>query len=41
VALLSAHTELDRQTGLALVPGFETANGGIRVRLMRGMVGSS
>jgi putative N6-adenine-specific DNA methylase len=41
VALLSAHAELDRQTGLALAPAFETANGGIRVRLMRGVVGAS
>ena len=40
VALLSGHAELDRQTGLALAPAFETANGGIRVRLMRGVVGA-
>jgi len=40
VALLSAHAELDRQTGLALAPAFETANGGIRVRLMRGVIGA-
>ena len=41
VALLSAHAELNRQTGLALAPTFETANGGIKVRLMRGVVGAS
>jgi putative N6-adenine-specific DNA methylase len=38
VALLSAHAELERQTGLGLAPVFGTANGGIRVRLVRGAV---
>jgi putative N6-adenine-specific DNA methylase len=41
VAVLSAHAELDRQTGLALAPLFETTNGGIRVRLVLGLVGGS
>jgi len=35
VAMLTAHPELEHQTGLALEPSFETTNGGIRVRLMR------
>ena len=35
VAMLTAHPELEQQTGLALEPRFETTNGGIRVRLMR------
>ena len=38
VAFLSAHAELERQTGLALRTVFVTENGGIRVRLMRGRV---
>ena len=33
IALLSAHAELEAQTGLPFVPVLETANGGIRVRL--------
>lgn len=35
VAMLTAHAELEQQTGLALESSFETTNGGIRVRLMR------
>ena len=35
VAMLTAHPELEHQTGLALESAFETTNGGIRVRLMR------
>jgi putative N6-adenine-specific DNA methylase len=35
VAMLTAHPELEQQTGLALEPKFETSNGGIRVRLIR------
>lgn len=35
VAMLTAHAELEHQTGLALESSFETTNGGIRVRLMR------
>lgn len=38
LALLSAHAELDRQIGLELEPAFVTDNGGIRVRLMLGIV---
>lgn len=38
LALLSAHAELERQTGIALTPAFSTENGGIRVRLMHGVV---
>lgn len=38
VALLSSHMELERQTGLPLVPALATENGGIRVRLVRGVV---
>lgn len=41
VALLSTHAELEWQTGLALTPAFGTENGGIRVRLMWGVVGSA
>jgi len=40
VALLSTHAELERQTGLELAPAFSTENGGIRVRLMCGVVAS-
>src|SRR4029078_3029621 len=35
VAMLTAQSELERQTGLALESRFDTTNGGIRVRLMR------
>jgi putative N6-adenine-specific DNA methylase len=35
VAMLTAHPELEHQTGLALESAFATTNGGIRVRLMR------
>ena len=38
VAMLTAHSELERQTGLPLESRFETTNGGIRVRLMRARV---
>jgi putative N6-adenine-specific DNA methylase len=38
VAMLTAHPELEHQTGLALRPVLETTNGGIRVRLMRARV---
>ncbi|MBA3258799.1 MAG: hypothetical protein H0T68_04950, partial [Gemmatimonadales bacterium] len=38
IAFLSAHLELERQTGLPLEPRFATLNGGIRVRLMQGIV---
>jgi putative N6-adenine-specific DNA methylase len=38
VAMLTAHPELEHQTGLPLQPAFETTNGGIRVRLMRAPV---
>ena len=40
VALLSTHAELERQTGLELAQAFSTENGGIRVRLMCGVVAS-
>ena len=36
VAMLTAHPELERQTGSPLEPRFTTENGGLRVRLMRG-----
>jgi putative N6-adenine-specific DNA methylase len=39
IAFLSAHAELERQTGLPLAPRFDTENGGIRVRLVGGRVG--
>ncbi len=39
VGFLSAHAELDRQTGLDLETAFTTENGGIGVRLVRGLVG--
>ena len=35
IALLSAHADLDAQTGLPFEPVLETANGGIRVRLVQ------
>jgi putative N6-adenine-specific DNA methylase len=35
LAMLTAHPELEHQTGLPLESRFETTNGGIRVRLMR------
>jgi len=38
IAFLSAHAELERQTGLPLEPRFATLNGGIRVRLVQGTV---
>jgi putative N6-adenine-specific DNA methylase len=38
VAFLSAHPELERQTGLPLTSRFVTENGGIRVRLVQGRV---
>jgi 23S rRNA G2445 N2-methylase RlmL len=38
VALLSARTELARQTGLDLTTAFSTTNGGLRVRLLTGTV---
>lgn len=38
VALLSAERELERQVGLAFATGFETNNGGIRVRLVTAAV---
>lgn len=38
LALLSAHAELERQIALPLEPRFETLNGGIRVRLVQGLV---
>lgn len=38
VAMLSSHVELERQTGLPLAPVLATENGGIRVRLVRGVV---
>ncbi|HKT61800.1 MAG TPA: hypothetical protein VJQ46_17205 [Gemmatimonadales bacterium] len=38
VAMLTAHRELEHQTGLTLESKFETTNGGIRVRLTRGRV---
>ncbi len=38
VALLSARTELARQTGLELTTAFSTTNGGLRVRLLTGTV---
>ncbi len=38
VALLSARAELARQTALELTTGFSTTNGGLRVRLLTGMV---
>ena len=39
IAFLSAHAELERQTGLPLATKFDTENGGIRVRLVGGRVG--
>jgi putative N6-adenine-specific DNA methylase len=41
VALLTAHAELERQTGLDLSVRFTTDNGGIRVRMMQGGVASA
>jgi putative N6-adenine-specific DNA methylase len=38
VALLAAHPELERQTGLAWESKFEISNGGIRVRLVQARV---
>ncbi|HUR93010.1 MAG TPA: class I SAM-dependent RNA methyltransferase [Gemmatimonadales bacterium] len=38
VALLAAHPELERQIGLVLASRFATENGGIRVRMVQGMV---
>ncbi|MBA2458045.1 MAG: hypothetical protein H0V43_03700 [Gemmatimonadales bacterium] len=38
IAFLSAHAELERQTGLPLEPRFATLNGGIRVRLVQGTI---
>jgi putative N6-adenine-specific DNA methylase len=38
VGFLSAHEELERQTALPLRPVLETLNGGIRVRLVQGLV---
>jgi putative N6-adenine-specific DNA methylase len=38
VAFLAVHTELERQTGLALTVRLATENGGIRVRLVQGRV---
>ena len=38
VVMLSSHVELERQTGLPLAPVLATENGGIRVRLVRGVV---
>ena len=38
LAVLSAHRELERQIGIPLERVFETQNGGIRVRLVQGMV---
>jgi putative N6-adenine-specific DNA methylase len=38
LALLSVHEELERQIALPLQPRFETLNGGIRVRLVQGLV---
>jgi putative N6-adenine-specific DNA methylase len=38
LALFSAHAELERQIALPLEPRFETLNGGIRVRLVQGLV---
>ena len=38
VAMLTAHPELERQTGLALETRLSTENGGLRVRLMCGRV---
>jgi putative N6-adenine-specific DNA methylase len=38
VAMLTAHPELEHQTGLALEQRFQTTNGGIRVRLMLAQV---
>ncbi len=40
MALLSAHRELDRQTGLALEPTLSLSNGGIRVQVVQGAVGA-
>ncbi len=38
LVMFSAQRELDRQVGLRLEPVLETTNGGIRVRLVRGMI---
>jgi putative N6-adenine-specific DNA methylase len=38
VAFVSAHKELERQTGISLEARLETLNGGIRVRLVQGTV---
>jgi putative N6-adenine-specific DNA methylase len=41
VALLAAHPELERQTGLERAVRFTTENGGIRVRLVEGRVAAA
>ena len=41
VALLTAHAELERQTGLDFSVRFTTDNGGIRVRMVQGGVASA
>jgi len=38
LAMLSAHPELERQVGVPLQPLFDTTNGGLRVRLVRGTI---
>ena len=38
VTMASADPRLERQTGLGFKPIFETSNGGIRVRVVRGTV---
>jgi putative N6-adenine-specific DNA methylase len=38
LALLSVHSDLERQIGVPLVQVFETVNGGIRVRMVQGVV---
>jgi putative N6-adenine-specific DNA methylase len=38
VALLAAHSELERQVGIALSPRFTAENGGISVRMVQGTV---